>query len=176
MDKNEIEGEDNPRPRGPARNVHVDQSYDGAKGLAALMIEMISQTHPEVAEQCAQSPRFQILTVWRPIKTIQRDPFALADFTSILKEDLVPLPLKIGPFQSEMYKVRGNNCEAHKWYYVREMKPDEVLVFKTFDSADEDGSQGIAKTVPHTAFEDPEFEDRGLPPRNSIEFRTIAFY
>ena len=37
--------------------------------------------------------RYQIINVWRPIKTIRKDPLGVADATSVDDEDLVPVQL-----------------------------------------------------------------------------------
>jgi hypothetical protein len=38
-----------------------------------------------------------------------------------------------------------------------------------------DSDPGVARFAPHTGFEDPTTPS-GTPPRQSIEFRTIAFF
>ena len=57
----------------------------------------------------------------------------------------------------------------HKWYYLSEMKPEEALLFKIYDSKED----GTARRTPHTAFTTP--EDYG-PPRNSLEVRCLVFW
>jgi hypothetical protein len=51
------------------------------------------------------------------------------------------------------------------------MRPDEALVFKTFESM----KDGRARFTAHTAFEDPT-TPRHARPRESIEIRTLAFF
>ena len=58
---------------------------------------------------------------------------------------------------------------AHRWYYFPRMRPDEVLVFKIYDSGD-----ARINGVPHTAFVDPTSPPDAAP-RQSIEVRTISF-
>lgn len=58
--------------------------------------------------------------------------------------------------------------ERHRWYYKHAQKPDEVLVFKCFDSID-DGK--TARRTIHSAFSDPAGVD--LPERESVEVRAL---
>jgi hypothetical protein len=47
---------------------------------------------------------------------------------------------------------------------------DEAVLIKCWDS-----DAGVARFAPHTAFDDPT-TPADTPPRESIEFRTIAFF
>ena len=69
----------------------------------------------------------------------------------------------------QTYRLQYN--PAHQWYYFPEMRRDEALVFKVFDSKQD----GRARFVPHTSFENPLAPADALP-RRSIEIRTIAFF
>lgn len=93
--------------------------------------------------------------------------------------------------KGETYGVAPN--DAHRFYYVKDMKPEEVLLIKCFDSWGRgvdvgDGKEGsvvngekagemakIAACTPHTAFVDPATRD-GAPGRQSIEVRCLVFY
>ena len=59
---------------------------------------------------------------------------------------------------------------AHRWHYFRDMRPDEVLVFKAHDT-----DTRLAGRVPHTAFTDPTCPP-GTPTRASVEMRGLAFF
>lgn len=61
--------------------------------------------------------------------------------------------------------------DAHQWYFKNSQGPDEVLLIKCFDSAT---TPGLARRVPHSAFEDPDMADSGH--RESIEARALVFY
>ena len=58
-----------------------------------------------------------------------------------------------------------------EWYYFPEMVPDEVLVFKVFDS---DKSKGVPFTA-HTAFDHPDTPAYARP-RESVESRALVFF
>jgi hypothetical protein len=67
--------------RGPVQRVHIDQSY-------AAALSRVPHHLPEEADKLLQS-RVQIINVWRPIKTVQRDPLAVAEASSVNDESLV---------------------------------------------------------------------------------------
>ena len=93
------------------------------------------------------------------------------------------LPDPASADSTEGYEVRGETygvvpSERHKFYYVRDMTPDEVLFIKCFDSWGEGqpaGRKGIAALTPHTAFVDP-LTPPGTKGRHSIEVRCLVFY
>lgn len=115
--------------------------------------------------------RFQIINVWRPIKTIYKDPLAVADAHSVPDSDLVPVKLIYPNREGETYTVRPNT--AHKWYYRYGQTPNIVTLIKCFDSK----VDGRARRVPHTAFVNPETAAKGeYPERESIEIRALVFH
>ncbi|KAI5921162.1 hypothetical protein F4810DRAFT_377525 [Camillea tinctor] len=85
---------------------------------------------------------------------------------------------------AEGYEVRGETMavapnESHRFYYAKDMAPDEALLLKCYDSWGEGepdgGREGIAVRTPHTAFVDPA-TPQDAPPRQSIEVRCLVFY
>ncbi|KAK0716260.1 hypothetical protein B0H67DRAFT_539203 [Lasiosphaeris hirsuta] len=148
-----------PPLRGPVRRVHIDQSYSAA-------LSRVPHHLPDEAEALLQK-RYQIINVWRPIKTIYRDPLAIADAHSVPEEDLVGIPLIYPTRRGETLAVRSN--PVHKWYFKYGQTPEEVMLIKCFDT-----QEGVAKRVPHSAFEDPAEVDKYS--RESIEVRALVFY
>jgi hypothetical protein len=59
---------------------------------------------------------------------------------------------------------------THRWYYKYRQQPDEVLLFKAYDT----DTSCKETRVPHSAFTDAEEEN--APPRESIEARALLFY
>jgi hypothetical protein len=59
--------------------------------------------------------------------------------------------------------------KPNDWYYASEMRPDEVLLIKCFDSK----KDGRARLSPHGAFQLE--EDHG-PARRSCEVRCLVFW
>ena len=147
---------------GPGKSVHIDQSYETAKNY-------VRQLLPDEADGLSKK-RFQIINAWRPIKTVYRDPFGVADANSVPESDLVEAARVYPDRIDATWTIRPN--PNHRWYFKYAQKPDEVLMFKCFDSVSL--TDGRAKRSPHSAFEDPAHDN--LPPRESVEVRTLVFY
>ncbi|KAF6791690.1 hypothetical protein CSOJ01_14304 [Colletotrichum sojae] len=155
---------EDPTINDPVKSVHCDQSYDGARKVVMSRIE-----DKVFAEEVAASRRFQIINAWRPLKPVFKDPFAVTDARSVPDSDMVGLPVRAGDYMDESWAARPNH--AHRWYYKFAQKPDEVLIFKCFDSVD-DGK--TARRVLHSAFTDPAQEH--MAPRESFEARATVVY
>ncbi|KAF1937514.1 hypothetical protein EJ02DRAFT_385542 [Clathrospora elynae] len=146
--------------RGPVQRVHIDQSYTAS-------LSRVAHHLPAEAESLLRS-RVQIINVWRPIKTVQRDPLAVAEASSVNDEGLVVIPLIYPTRKGETYSVKYD--AGHRWFYKSGLTPDEVLLIKCFDSK----LDGRARRVPHTAFHVPGAEDK--EGRESIEVRALVFH
>ncbi|KAH8667949.1 hypothetical protein BGZ60DRAFT_487313 [Tricladium varicosporioides] len=146
--------------RGPVQRVHIDQSYRAGP-------ERVKHHLPAEAEELLKH-RYQIINVWRPIKTIKKDPLAIADARSVKDSELVPIGLIYPDRDGETYSVKY--AEGQKWYYGEGLRPEEVLLIKCFDSVEK---EGWARRVPHSAFVDEERE--GEEGRESIEVRALVF-
>lgn len=145
----------------PVQRVHIDQSDQAS-------LARVSQYFPDEAKQLLKG-RVQIINVWRPIKTVHRDPLAAADAKSVTDEDLVPIGLVYADRRGETLHVRHNTKQ--KWFYKSRMTPEDVLLIKCFDSK----KDGRATRVPHTAFTDPT-APLDAPERESIEIRALVFH
>ncbi len=92
------------------------------------------------------------------------------------------------------YSVKGETFgvapnDSHKFFYMKDMTPEEAMLIKCFDSRSEwmnlekwagsggEGKavKGIAHGTPHTAFVDPQTPE-GVKGRESIEVRCLVFY
>lgn len=143
------------------QHVHIDQSYSAS-------LSRVTHHFPEEADTLLKG-RVQIINVWRPIKTVLRDPLAVAQAGSVPDSDLVPIPLIYPTRKGETYSVRYN--ESHRWFYKSGLEPDEALLIKCFDSK----VDGRARRVPHSAFVDPQTGE-DVPVRESIEVRALVFH
>ncbi len=128
----------------------------------------VRELMPEEAETLLKG-RFAIIQVWRPLKTIVRNPLAIADARSIAPGDLMASERRYPHRVGETFRLRHN--PAHQWYQFSNMTPEEGIVFKVFDSA----TDGRARFTPHTSFEDPT-TPADAPPRESIEARLFVFF
>ena len=68
----------------------------------------------------------------------------------------------------QTYAITHN--PAHRWYWFPQMRREEALVFKVYDSI-----KDSARWTAHTAFDDPTAPP-GARPRESIEIRTLALF
>ncbi|KAL2173542.1 uncharacterized protein P884DRAFT_211767 [Thermothelomyces heterothallicus CBS 202.75] len=187
-------------PRQPVQQVHVDQTPAAAEARVRRHL-------PAAEVDGLLARRFQIINVWRPISHPAADfPLAVVDWRTTKRDDLVPVdllyPLRnrtIGDANDDRgkevlpdpataagtdgYEVRGETygvlpSDSHKFYYVKDMTPDEALFIKCFDSWGEGlpgGKNGVAALTPHTAFIDPATPP-GTKGRESIEVRCLVFY
>lgn len=147
--------------RAPVQQVHIDQTY-------AASLSRVPHHLPDEADELVKG-RVQIINVWRPISTVQRDPLAVADAHSVEEADLVTRQLIYPNRNGETFSVKYN--PGHRWYYRSGLAPDQVLLIKCFDSK----TDGRARRVPHTAFEDPS-APADAPTRESIEVRALVFH
>ncbi len=159
----------------PAPDVHVD-------------------VHPGRADarMDASSPRpgqpykRAILTsLWRAISPPPQDtPLALLDYRSVddgegvpnllIFTETLPSPDDVPGIDDPDSHPAGSVFEhrpGHRWWYFPAMSPDEALLFKLHDS-----DHSVAWRAPHTAFRDSGAAARGAHPRESVEFRTIAYF
>ena len=149
-------------PRQPVPRVHVDHTEtSGPQRVRDLL--------PDEAEQLLRG-RVQIINLWRPIRgPLQDAPLAVCDAQTVKREQLVASDLVYRDRIGETYSVTFD--PEHRWYYVAQMRADEVLLLKCYDSK----TDGRARFAPHTAFTDPT-TPADAPPRESIELRTLVFH
>jgi hypothetical protein len=147
--------------RQPAARIHVDQTvFSGPQRVRQVMGAQADEL---------LSGRAAIINVWRPIAHVARDwPLAFADARSVAPDDLLAQDLIFPHRKGEIYGVAYN--PAQRWLFAPDLAPGEAVLIKCWDS-----DAGVARFTPHTGFQDPT-TPVGTPPRESIEFRTIAFF
>ena len=124
----------------------------------------------------ANPKRVISLNFWRGLSGVVDDhPLTVCDARTVQPKDL---------FETVVYGYGASNyswheigidtfsvkySQDHRWYYYPRMTPDEVLVFKAYDS------EGvIGRTCPHCAFANP-LAAPDSPARRSIELRVLCF-
>jgi hypothetical protein len=148
-------------PRQPATRVHVDHT---AKSGPQRVRDLL----PDDSEELLRG-RVQVINLWRPINHPVYDaPLAVAEANSVRAEELVASDLVYQNRVGETYNVLFS--PAHRWHYVKEQRPDEVLLLKCYDSRND-----VARFAPHTSFIVPD-APAGAPTRESIELRTLVFH
>ena len=160
----------------PASDVHVDMSpATGPKAAAAALA---------AAMPGKNFRRALITSFWRPFSQPPQDwPIALCDHRSVAPEEGVhnrrivcdsrPAPeAMLAPIPNEdeiPSALIFRHGPHHRWYYYPDMNRDEALMIKLHDT-----DRGRAWFAPHTAFHDQ--GRRGTHTRESIEFRTVAYW
>lgn len=152
--------ETNTSQRAPVSLVHCD--YTAESGPVR-----VRQLLAEEAEELL-SRRVAFFNVWKPLNKVEENPLAMCDITSSPTDDFFKLYLRYRDRTGENYVMRHN--PNHKWYYFPDMTPDKVITLKTYES-----DPKRAQFVGHSAFNDPTSPE-GVPYRESVEIRTIAFF
>ncbi|EXJ82194.1 hypothetical protein A1O3_06007 [Capronia epimyces CBS 606.96] len=196
-----IRRRDKTSPRQPVQQVHVDQTPRAAEARVRRHLP------PDEAEELLKG-RYEIINVWRPIENPASDfPLAVIDWRTVSPSDFVKVDLLYpkrdavngvlddddrgkealadpdSADSTASYEIKGETYviapnEHHKFFYQKDMTPDEVMFIKCFDSASQvnpGGKPGLADCTPHTAFVDPQ-TPANAPGRQSIEVRCLVFY
>ena len=145
----------------PSRRVHNDHTVTSAPRRVR---DHLGADAPELLKH-----RFGVVNVWRPIRgPVLDSPLALCDARSFSDDDLIASDLVYNHVRGETSSVAYR--PSHRWYYFSEMQPDEVVLIRVHDSAND----GRARLSFHTSFENPLAP--GAPQRESIEVRTLVFF
>ncbi|KXS95400.1 hypothetical protein AC579_1994 [Pseudocercospora musae] len=156
----------------PAMMAHV-----GMFGYRPAAHDPLPEPMGDELRKRASRSRWAIINMWKPLKTITREPLAVCDAETVSEDDLRAVKLEVpknfmfpdgDQIALELWHVAAN--ERHRWYYPKSMEPDEALLIKCFDSRIHDGT---ARRAPHSAIRTP--HDHG-DARESIELRTIVFW
>lgn len=172
----------------PARPVHVDYTSEGLRRTARDCRHDIREVAREALDaedargrgEDVSVPRYAAYSVWRPIKTVKRDPLAVADCRTLDKSELMRDEYRAlsdnakGEYMMENWVLLPPKEKGRaKYYWLPEQQPDEVLILKFADTqADEDPN--VAMCCAHGAAEIPGTEEE--EPRMSIECRVLAFW
>lgn len=152
----------------PAGFVHVDYSRESFARFAAQHLA----DHPDRAALLAG--RYMALNIWRVLTPPPQDmPLAVCAASSVAEADRVTGEARVDGAGIEEFRFGSSLYRAsprHRWFYYRDMTPDEALVFKAFDSADPD-----LAGCPHVAFADPSAPADAVQ-RASAEIRAFAYW
>lgn len=147
----------------PARLVHNDYTTLSAPQRLRDLLG------PAEAERALQR-RYAFINLWRPILEPLRDaPLALCDARSVAPSTVVTSALIYPDRRGEVYRLTYS--PEHRWVYFPDMRVEELIFIKCYDSLED----GRARFSAHTAFDDPACPP-GSPPRQSIEIRTFVMW
>jgi hypothetical protein len=155
------------RFRGSFRS--ADDNPGGAAALAR---------HGLTREAVERATRIVILQFWRNLGPAKMDhPIAFCDARTVDIDDAKAFPVSNyagSGFDFEALGVRPPTApDQYAWYAFPELRPDETVAFRTFDT--DLVRAGQTFFTPHSAFRDPGVEV-GAPARRSIELRATCIY
>ncbi|OBR09537.1 GA4 desaturase [Colletotrichum higginsianum IMI 349063] len=161
----------------PVFAIHTDSTVDS--GFELLKASVAKMEPPPTA--LPPKARVLLVNVWRPLKTITRDPLAFLVPSSIRPEER---HAQIFSRPADTFKVFGKDAgdywldtasyaEHHEWVFLGHQQPDEPVMFLQWDS------EGVNRfeskmSVFHSCFEDSEYEDH--PERASMELKCLVFF
>jgi len=154
--------------QGYAAGIHTDSHVEHSDSM------FNQYTTPEAMAKYRKG-RYLYMNCWRNISEtpIANNHLAVLDQTSVTSPDdylATDLFIMQGMHQQQ-YRLTTRNSHRHRWYYYSQMKKNEVLMFKQFDSDPERSGRMSF----HTAFVDPQ-APADAPVRESIEIRAFAFF
>ncbi|CAF1174296.1 unnamed protein product [Adineta steineri] len=117
--------------------------------------------------------RFQIFNIWRPLgpNPIMNTPLTICDYRSLdLDHDLHVSEVRGTTATISLYMISHNSQDAQKWYYLSEMRSNEMFILKIFDS-----NPDVAQFSAHTAFTNENVPAMNIE-QHSIEIRCLVFY
>ncbi len=149
--------------REPVLSVHNDYTeWSGPQRVRDLL--------PADEAEDLLTRRFAIVQVWRPIRNpIQSNPLAICDARTLSTDSLIASERRFPHRVGETYRISYDPNQ--RWFYFPNMRRDEALIFKVYDSE----TDGRARFTAHTSFADPN-TPAGAPPRESIEMRALVFF
>src|SRR5579872_6391378 len=143
----------------PARFVHVDVSDATATSFYA-------RSQPDNGRPVRRSAQYN---VWRALTPPPQDvPLAVCDARSLAADDFIAADAIFDHENAIMLSFAAlllRHNPNQRWAHYSNMRPDEVLVFKTHDT-----DPNAAHCVPHGAFDNLNCPV-GAPPRVSLEMR-----
>ncbi|EME38479.1 hypothetical protein DOTSEDRAFT_39471 [Dothistroma septosporum NZE10] len=184
-----VNGRNNDSTNEPARHAHCDMILESLRDTLTMCRHDICEAAKPAAEAEAmraqgavvQIPRYAAYSVWRPLKTVKRDPIAVLDYRSIDSSELpitdFRVPSAVLPNGEYIVKAWLHGPPKHpenlKWYWIPEQTPEDVAIIKFSDSVSvEDPS--VAAGCIHCS---PIIEGtEGQETRQSVECRVYAFW
>jgi hypothetical protein len=150
----------------PVRFVHADCAAESATRSLRRRFAIEEELRPGC--------RYALYHAWRSLTPSPQDtPLALCDCRTLRAQDCVAADTILDFPGSRAGRTETTVCRYnanHRWYYFPDMGPDEIVVFKDFDSG-----VGYPSGVPHTAFDDPTCP-AGVPARRSLDLQLFAIF
>merc|ERR1712079_816910 len=95
----------------------------------------------------------------------------MCDETSLAyPDDIIAADYYDRLFPVQHYRLIDFNAHRHRWYYFSQLRKEECLVFKQWDS----DVTKVGRMAFHTSFHNPNAPE--CAPRESVETRALAFF
>jgi hypothetical protein len=150
----------------PAEFVHLDFAPHA-------MPMWLNLTLQQQERQLSPYRRMALFQAWRTVSPGPQDStLAICDGSSVSPSDGLVVDSMTGPAGtpgSRWDSRMSHYSPSHRWYYMPDMEPDDLILFKGFDSDAPDAMNAM-----HSAFSNP-LGQNGVP-RRSMEARLIAIY
>ncbi|MBH5396244.1 hypothetical protein HZZ13_00130 [Bradyrhizobium sp. CNPSo 4010] len=152
-----------PGVRGAAGMAHID--------YASISVPMVAARENQTLGIPIRSySRLMLIQAWRAVSPPPQDNLlTVCDHSTVPDADIVVHDYT-SDTGSEWKSAVLHHNPLHRWYYFPEMAPDEVILFKGYDSEISCNAQ-----APHTGFDNR----RAVPnakPRESIEARFFVYF
>lgn len=151
----------------PAAFVHLDYTPEAAELFVKWTAEVRGEDPPPHG-------RFMFIQTWRAISPGPQDSsLCVCDGSSVPPQDAIVVDTILGPPDVPGTRFPFRICKhrsSHEWFYLSDMEPDDVLLFKGYDSA-----VPLAMNAMHTAFDNP-LAGPDAAPRRSLESRYLCFF
>ncbi|KAG5781164.1 hypothetical protein H9Q73_005188 [Fusarium xylarioides] len=120
-------------PDEPATKGHIDQTLDG--GFRRIRRHLTPEEQGEFLGQTPPKWRFLIVNTWRPVNhPVANYPLAICHPATVdIEQDAIATDRVSPEFQGENYYLKFRS--RHKWYWLSGQQPNELLIFVSFDSA-----------------------------------------
>ena len=142
--------------------VHLDYSEELAQ-------QVVSDSCAALGRAVPAYNHMAIFQTWRMLSTPPQDnTLAICDASTVRIEDSIIMRARSSGNEEKSVRL----CRYHpdqRWFYFKDMRPEEFLLFKGFDTAAPNSMTGA-----HVAIPLPESGETNA--RVSLEARFIAFY
>lgn len=159
------------------RGVKPTPNGSGGAYAQGIHADMCAAVEGRFSKLIPDERHFESINIWRSAnrQTVQMMPLAVCDMRSVRPDDIV-----FGDGQNtgnikqytKVVDQRLIHGPHQRWYYFSDIAPDEVLLFRQYDTRQEEPN---LRTVFHTAVEDPTALP-DAPMRYTIEVRMQAIY
>lgn len=169
----------------PERKPHIDYSADGTRTTTRECrkdMREAARAHWEAEDRGDPNPpRYAYYSIWRPLRTVRRDPLAVCDWRTVDKSELFETRVRaISDVNENGEYILGGLLQGPpkdpaslRWYWVPEQKPDEVLIVKAGDSLAE-RDPNVSAGAPHVSPIIPGTENEEA--RCSVETRVMVLW